>query len=43
MTGGKNLQQIQAEGFPDEWKDWGKGFVNANRWIETIHRGMSKK
>jgi glyoxylase-like metal-dependent hydrolase (beta-lactamase superfamily II) len=43
MKEGKKLQQLQAEGFPDEWKDWGKGFVNANRWIETIHRSLSKK
>src|ERR1044072_8304796 len=40
---GENLKQLQAEGFADEWKDWGKGFVNANRWIETIHRSMTKK
>ncbi|MEW6128059.1 MAG: MBL fold metallo-hydrolase [Acidobacteriota bacterium] len=43
MKDGKTLQQIQAEGFAEEWKEWGTGFVNANRWIETIHRSMSKK
>ena len=38
MREGKSLDQIKAEGPGDEWKDWGAGFINADRWIETIHR-----
>ena len=41
MRAGKSLDQIKAEGPGDEWKDWGAGFINADRWIETIHRSYS--
>ncbi len=37
---GKTLEQIKAQGLPAEWKDWGTGFVNAERWIETIYRSL---
>jgi len=40
---GKTLDQIKAEGLPDEWKTWGAGFVNTDRWITTIHRSFAKK
>jgi glyoxylase-like metal-dependent hydrolase (beta-lactamase superfamily II) len=43
MAAGKTLDQIKAEGFPDEWKSWGSGFISTERWIETIHRSFSKK
>ena len=42
MRAGKSLAQIKAEGPADEWKDWGAGFINADRWIETIHRSYSQ-
>ena len=42
MRAGKSPDQIKAEGPGDEWKDWGSGFINADRWIETIHRSYSK-
>ena len=42
MRAGKSPDQIKAEGPGDEWKDWGSGFVNADRWIETIHRSYSQ-
>src|SRR5882672_8346106 len=40
---GKTLDQIKAEGLLDEWKTWGAGFVNTDRWITTIHRSFAKK
>jgi hypothetical protein len=43
MQDGKDLKQIQAEGFADEWKEWGSGFVNASRWIEIIYKSLSQK
>lgn len=43
MKAGKSLKEIQTEGFAEEWKEWGSGFINAERWIETIHRSMSNK
>lgn len=42
MHAGKSLDQIKAEGPGDEWKDWGSGFINADRWIETIHQAYSR-
>ncbi len=43
MAAGKTLEQIKAEGLPDEWKSWGTGFIKTEMWIEIIHRSLSKK
>ena len=43
MAAGKTLDQIKAEGLPDEWKSWGTGFINTNRWIELIYNSLSAK
>lgn len=43
MTAGKNLDAIKAEGFPDEWKPFGQGFVKAEMWITAIHAGLGKQ
>lgn len=43
MSAGKTLEQIRAEGLPEEWKSWGTGSVNTDRWISTIHRSFTKK
>jgi len=40
---GKTLDQIKAEGLPDEWKSWGTGFIKTDRWIETIYRSFTAK
>jgi len=42
MSDGKALAEIKAQGVPAEWQDWGKGFISTDRWIETIHRSLSK-
>jgi len=39
---GRTLDQIKAEGISDPWKSWGEGFIKTDRWLETIHRSMSK-
>ncbi|HYG64617.1 MAG TPA: MBL fold metallo-hydrolase [Thermoanaerobaculia bacterium] len=39
---GKTLEQIQAEGLPAEWKDWGSGFIDANRWLSIVHQSLAK-
>ena len=41
MAAGKTLEQIKAEGLPEEWKDWGTGFIKTDVWLETIHRSVS--
>lgn len=40
---GKTLDQIKAEGLPEEWKSWGTGFIKTDRWIETIYRSYTMK
>ena len=41
MKEGKTLDQIKAAGFPAKYKDAGSGFINQDRWIETIHKSYS--
>jgi len=36
MAEGKTLAQLKTAGLPDEWKQWGTGFINTGVWIETI-------
>ena len=43
MNAGKTLDQIKAEGLPDEWTSWSWNFVNTDRWISTIQRSYSKR
>ena len=43
MSEGRKVEQIKAEGFPAEWKSWGAGFVNSDRWIDTIYRSLSAR
>lgn len=43
IAAGKTLDQIKSEGLPDEWKSWGTGFINTDRWIEMIFRSLSGK
>jgi glyoxylase-like metal-dependent hydrolase (beta-lactamase superfamily II) len=42
MKAGKTVIQIQDEGVPERWKDWAWGFVSTDRWLETVHRSLSK-
>jgi len=43
MAAGKTLEQIKAEGLPEEWKSWGPGFINTSRWIELVYNSLSAK
>lgn len=42
MVEGKTLEQLKAAGLPDKYKSWGSGFINTNRWIETIYNQAHK-
>jgi cyclase len=42
MQAGKTLDQIKAEGLPEEWKSWDGGFISTTRWLETIHASLSR-
>jgi len=42
MAAGMSLDQIKQEGFPEEWNSWAGGFISTERWIETIHRSLTR-
>lgn len=41
MNQGQTLEQITAAGLPEEWSDWGGGFISTDRWLETVYRSLS--
>jgi cyclase len=43
MQAGKTLDQIKAEGLPEEFKVWDGGFINATRWLETVYTSLSQR
>lgn len=43
IAAGKSLDEIKGTGLPDKYKNFGTGFISANRWIEAIHRSTAKK
>ena len=42
MKAGKSLEDIQTEGLPEKFAEWGGGFISAKRWIGTVHQSYSK-
>lgn len=42
IDAGRTVEQIKAAGLPDEWKQWGTGFIPQDRWLETIHRSLTR-
>lgn len=40
---GKTLEQIKAEGLPDEWKSWGSGFIKTEVWLTLVYNSLSAK
>ena len=43
ITAKKTLAQIKSAGLPDQWKEWGSGFIKTDVWIETIYNSLTKK
>lgn len=43
IVDGKTLADVKAAGLPEKYKDWGSGFINANRWLEISYNSLSKK
>jgi cyclase len=43
IAAGKTLEQIKAEGLPEEWKAWGSGFIKTDVWITLIYNSLSAK
>ncbi len=42
IAAGKGLQEIKAGGVPEAWKSWGEGFIKTDRWLETLHRSLTR-
>jgi cyclase len=42
VQAGESLEKMQAEGFPEEFKPWGHGFIDAKTWILTLRDSLSK-
>jgi cyclase len=42
MKAGKTMEAIQAEGLPDEWKEWGSGFIKTQTWLSVIYESLDK-
>jgi cyclase len=40
IEAGKDLATIQKEGLPEEWKEWGSGFINPETWIRILHESL---
>ncbi len=43
MAAGKTLDQIKAEGLPEEWKAWGSGFIKTDLWLTLVYSSLSAK
>jgi hypothetical protein len=43
MKAGKILEQIQDEGLPSKYSEWGTAYTNATEWIKNIYRGLQKE
>ena len=43
MAAGKTLEQIKADGLPEKWKSWEAPTLNTGRWLEILHKGLSRK
>ena len=42
VAAGKSLEQVKAAGLPAEWKEWGTGFINTERWVETVYHSLTR-
>ena len=42
VKNGRSLDQLKADGLPSKWDGWGSGFIPTERWIETIHKSLSR-
>ena len=42
VAAGRTLEQVKAEGLPEKWKTWGTGFINTERWLETLYNAYKR-
>ena len=43
IDSGRTLKQIQNAGLPDEWTEWGSGYITTTVWIETVYRSLTER
>ncbi len=43
IEAGESLDKIKAAGLPKKWRSWGSGFISMGRWIEIVHRSLTKE
>ena len=42
IADGKSLADIQSGGMPAKWKAWEGGFIPTDKWLDTVHRSLSR-
>ncbi len=40
MRQGKSLKEIQTQGLPEKFAEWGSGFINTDNWLEIVYRSL---
>jgi glyoxylase-like metal-dependent hydrolase (beta-lactamase superfamily II) len=40
IEAGKSLDALKAEGVPERWVPWSGGFIDGDRWIETVFASL---
>jgi cyclase len=43
IDAGRTLKQIQNEGLPAEWAEWGSGYITTSAWLETVYRSLTER
>lgn len=42
LAAGKSLEDIKAEGLPEEWAAWSWQFISTDFWLETLYNSLSR-
>jgi len=40
LASGQTPEQIAAAGLPEEWAEWGSGFIKTDRWLTLLAQGL---
>jgi glyoxylase-like metal-dependent hydrolase (beta-lactamase superfamily II) len=43
IAAGKDVKAIQAEGLPEQWKEWGSGFIKTDMWLQIVYDSLTSK
>ena len=41
-SAGKTLAQTKEAGLPEKWEAWGTGFIDTDRWIESVYDSLGR-